>query len=139
MALSITESGASVDAIRRYASADTLDDATVKAYKSDAEAEVAAFNDSGDFDTQQQIDRLVRYYAAYKIATTGDSGVETKKMSQGSRSVTVKSESTLADASELEALVQKFDPSGELIDVVEGGTGTDGKPTVEESASGFFS
>lgn len=136
MALSITESNASVDAIRRYAGADDMSDSKIKSFKDDAEAEIAEFCDPDDFESQQDIDRLVRYYAAYKIATIGDAGAETKKMSQGSRSVTVKSDGSLADADELEALVRKFDPSGELITII---IGDDGKATVHKNAHGFFS
>lgn len=136
MALSITNSDTSVAAIRRYSGADDMSDSDIQSFKSDAEAEIAEFAGPGDFDTQTDIDRLVRYYAAYKIATIGDAGDETKKMSQGSRSVTVKSGGSLADADELEALVRKFDPSGELISII---IGDDGKATVQKSASGFFS
>lgn len=99
--------------VRRYVDTD-LSDADINDYITDAEDEALTFNDGSDFRTGE-LDRLVKFYAAFLIAEGEDAGVQEKKLRQGSRQVTIK-EGGSEDADEfLRERIRANDPSGQLL------------------------
>lgn len=98
--------------VRRYVETG-LTDTEIQSYIEDADDEALTFNDSGDFRSGE-LDRLVKFYAAYLIAFGDDSGEVKKRLEQGSRAVTLETD-TEAGLQRLRERIRANDPSGKLL------------------------
>lgn len=98
--------------VRRYVET-SLTDTEIQQYIEDADAEALSFNDQSDF-RDGELDRLVRFYAAYLIAFGDDAGEIKKRIEQGSRTATFETDGE-AGIGYLRQRVMANDPSGQLL------------------------
>lgn len=100
------------DDVRRYVDT-SLSDTEIQQYIEDADAEALSFNDQSDF-RDGELDRLVRFYAAYLIAFGDDAGEVKKRIEQGSRTATFETDGE-AGIGYLRQRIMANDPSGQLL------------------------
>lgn len=108
----MAEASTSPDDVRRYVDTN-LSDPDITAYIEDADGGALTYNDLEDFEAGE-LDRLVKFYAAYLIGQGSRAGGKVKQLTRGGRSVTLRTPGG-NDMVWLRERIAANDPSGNIL------------------------